>query len=322
MPELKQIADSSVEHLRLALSVGHIGIWQLDLATGQAWRNLQHDQIFGYDEPLPEWTYEQFLDHVIAEDRDRVDEAQTSAIEKGEDWIFECRIIRADGAERWISASGRPLTDEQGEVTRLIGHVIDITETKRNEMRLQVLTAELNHRVRNLLAMIKSMVSLSARRASNVDEFAHSLEGRVAALARTHDLLVVSAEQTFNPASILEREMDAFAEFKDQMQIRTAGRPMLKGVKAEGFSLVVHELITNAIKYGALSVRSGHVEVEIAETATGVRMSWTESGGPPVEGEVTSGFGTRMIRMVLGDPGHVDLDFRREGLACSFDIPN
>ncbi|MEH6722945.1 MAG: HWE histidine kinase domain-containing protein, partial [Qipengyuania sp.] len=236
MSELEHLAESSLDHLRLVLAAGKIGIWELDLESGQVWRNTRHDEIFGYDELLPEWTYEQFLDHVIPADSSDVDERQGQALERGEDWIFECRITRPDGEERWISAAGRPVIVD-GKPTKIIGHVIDITDTKRNETRLETLTAELNHRVRNMLATIRAMISMSARKATDVGRFGKALEGRVAALSRTHDLLVDNADQLFSPRTIIEGELAAFADVADRVTLEVSGRPRLKGNIAEGFTL-------------------------------------------------------------------------------------
>ena len=118
------------ERLRFSLEVAGVGQWDLDIEAGTASRSLLHDRIFGYDELLPEWTYEQFLDHVHPEDRDGVDEAFEEATRDGTQWDFECRIRRADGAERWIWARGRVWHDASGETARMLGVVADITDRK------------------------------------------------------------------------------------------------------------------------------------------------------------------------------------------------
>ena len=124
------------ERLRFALEVASVGQWDLDVKTGTATRSRLHDQIFGYDELLPEWTYERFLDHVLPEDRESVDAAFRAATRDGTDWDFECRIRRADGAERWIWARGRIWSNAAGETTRMLGVVADITDRKAEEAAL------------------------------------------------------------------------------------------------------------------------------------------------------------------------------------------
>jgi PAS domain S-box-containing protein/putative nucleotidyltransferase with HDIG domain len=113
-----------------ALDVGELGAWRLDLATGKAWRSPQHDQIFGYPTLLPEWTYEMFLSHVLAEDHDAVAESFSRALSGNTDWDFTCRIRRKDGEVRWIWAKGRPELGKRGEPVALYGLVQDITERK------------------------------------------------------------------------------------------------------------------------------------------------------------------------------------------------
>ncbi len=125
------------ERLRFALEVAGVGQWDLDLEGGTAFRSPLHDQIFGYDKLLPKWTYEIFLEHVFPDDRDGVDKAFQRAIKQSEDWDFECRIRRADGDMRWVWARGRIWRNEDGEATRMLGVVADITDRKAEEAALR-----------------------------------------------------------------------------------------------------------------------------------------------------------------------------------------
>ncbi len=125
------------ERLRLALEAGEMGTWELDLQTRESpVRSPHHDRIFGYEEPLDEWGFETFLDHVHADDREEVKRRFEEAFETGE-WDFECRIRRADGEQRVISARGELHSDSEGEPTRAIGVVQDITERKQRERQLE-----------------------------------------------------------------------------------------------------------------------------------------------------------------------------------------
>jgi PAS domain S-box-containing protein len=132
--ERKQVEEAvkeSEERLRFALETCYTGAWDLDLVNHTAHRSLQHDRIFGYEQPLPQWTYEMFLDHVLPEDREAVDAKFRNAIESQDEWSFECRIRRSDGEIRWIWAAGRHRKDMAGQVRRMVGIVQDITERKR-----------------------------------------------------------------------------------------------------------------------------------------------------------------------------------------------
>jgi len=135
--------QKSEERWRYILEVSELGAWALNLGTQEAWRSLRHDQIFGYSELLPEWTYPMFLQHVHAEDREKVDQSFQKSIEKREEWHFECRIIRADQAERWIWVRSRFFEDPQGKMAHMLGMVGDITERKLEEAHLRTTVTEL-----------------------------------------------------------------------------------------------------------------------------------------------------------------------------------
>ncbi len=127
----------SEERLRFALETIHAGAWDLDLVGHTAFRSLEHDRIFGYEQLLPEWTYEMFLDHVLPEDRAMVDAKFRKAMTTCSNWNFECRIRRVDGEVRWIWAAGRHRADATGGVRRMAGIVQDITERKKTEEALR-----------------------------------------------------------------------------------------------------------------------------------------------------------------------------------------
>lgn len=131
------------QRLQLALEVSRMGTWDLNLVRHTTIRSLRHDQIFGYETLLPDWSYEMFLDHVVPEDRETVDRKFREAVQNHGEWSFECRIQRRDGVVRWIHARGRGGYDEGGCPVRMIGIVQDITESKRTEEELQRSQAEI-----------------------------------------------------------------------------------------------------------------------------------------------------------------------------------
>lgn len=316
MPDQDPFAKSSADHLRLVIETGRIGIWELDLQSGAAIRNPRHDQIFGYPDLLDEWTYDMFLDHVVEADRQKVDDLQRAAIETEQPWEFECRILRCDGKERWISAAGCPLRGRSGRIEKLIGHVIDISRTKEREARLALITQELNHRVRNMLTVIRSMVTLTARKANDIPSFAKSLEGRVEALARSHKLLIAEGSVSMAPSDILNAELEAFPDLRDRTRISAENEPTLSGAAGQGLALIFHELITNAIKHGAFSMEGGQVEVRIRGLERSTCIEWKERGGPEVKRPARAGFGSTLMKRASGSNGKVRLDYQSDGLEC------
>lgn len=313
---------SDAEHLRMAISVGNIGIWELDVEGGHAWRNEMHDRIFGYSELQDDWTYEQFLGHVVEEDRERVDALFQSAVETRGDWSFECRIVRVDGLTRWISANGRALTSEAGETTRLIGHVLDVTETKRNEEHLRLVTAELNHRLKNIIGTISGLIGMAGRETGDRKASAQVLQQRIAALGRSHNLTFRSKNETVPLADVVRTEQAALPEGGERMIIDIDERLHIQPNAAEGLTLVLHELTTNAVKYGALSNESGTVVVESSLLEDGsVELCWRERGGPTVTPPESKGFGSTLVRSALNASAKVEQSYTPEGMVCRIVFP-
>jgi PAS domain S-box-containing protein len=154
--QAEKAVRESEDRLAFALQVSEIGAWDLDLLDHTAYRSLQHDRIFGYQTTLPTWTYEMFLDHILPEDRHRVDDLFSRARADKGDWSFECRIQRFDGETRWIWASGRHRFDKSGVPRRISGIVQDITERKRAEQENLKLNDELEHRVQERTAQLQA----------------------------------------------------------------------------------------------------------------------------------------------------------------------
>ena len=320
MNDLSHNGDSS-EHLDLILATSEIGIWELDVASGLALRNLRHDQIFGYDQQLHAWSAEIFLAHVFEEDRGRVRGLLEQSLKNGSPWSFETRIRRTDGIDRWISANGKPKFDDEGNVTKLIGHVIDITETKQNEDRLKLLSKELNHRVGNTFAIMNSMIRHAARKSSSANELAEALMDRLGALARANRILVANEAERSSLREILDMELAAFSNWQSRISVSGDTRVWFSGEASEALAMIFHELLTNAVKHGALSVPSGQVTVTVEPTSQPqVLIRWTESGGPVVSADRPSGIGSSILRNALRDEGNVDIDYSADGVACAITV--
>lgn len=193
------------------------------------------------------------------------------------------------------------------------------------------LTRELNHRVKNTLANVLSILSLTRRRTSNLDEFADSLEGRIRALSATHDLLTVTDWGTTPIRAVIEAELQHFRVAIDDAILLDGPDMELAPNDALSFGLAVHELATNAAKYGALSVAGGQVTIRwrrgagegLATEVPWADVEWQETGGPPVPTERRRGFGTELIEKVVAHELRqpVALEFDPAGVRCALRVP-
>jgi len=186
------------------------------------------------------------------------------------------------------------------------------------------LTRELNHRVKNTLANVLSIIALTRRRAEKVEDFADSLDGRIRALSATHDLLTQSDWGSTPVRAVLEAELLPYAHGGDHKIAMTGPEVELAPNDALSLGLAIHELATNAAKYGALSQAGGAVTIDWRQIEpTLVRVEWLEIDGPPVSQDRKRGFGTDLIeRIVAHELRHpVELEFDPEGVRCVLMIP-
>ncbi|WP_325063125.1 PAS domain S-box protein [Halovulum marinum] len=239
-------------------------------------------------------------------------------------------FFRTDGSSFPVEYWVRPVV-WQGELQGAVCNFADISERKRAEEARQLLLRELNHRVKNLFSITAGMVNMTARRAGSVDEMAASLHGRLLALARAHELIgsSISANRSHSAptqlAPLIERIMTPHVGGRpDAMHL--SGPPVPVGPSAAtSFALIFHELATNAAKYGALSSATGSVAIAWEHTGDGLRLTWTETGGPAVQGEpVRGGFGSQLARLSASGQlgGTIDYEWSRDGVKIYLSAAN
>lgn len=226
----------------------------------------------------------------------------------------------APAQERVWLANFHPVRDADGAVVAVSGAVLDITARKHAEDAQHLLSREVDHRAKNVLAVVRSLVRLSAAEApDDVNALVEVLEGRIAAMARVHTMLARERWVGADLAEIVEQELDAYAG-----SVSVEGPPVrLAAAAAQPLTMVLHELATNAAKYGALSRAEGHLAISWRADAEGVALTWTERGGPPIAGPPERvGFGTRLIEANAGAQlaGGVELHWEPEGLRCVLSI--
>ncbi|WP_284126573.1 CHASE domain-containing protein [Parerythrobacter aestuarii] len=195
--------------------------------------------------------------------------------------------------------------------------------TEQNSIR-NSLTRELNHRVKNTLANVLSIIALTRRRTDNLDDFATALDGRIRALSATHDLLTQSEWGSTPLRSVIEAELAPYANPEDRALDLEGPDLALAPNDALSFGLAIHELATNAAKYGALSAEGGRVIVSWERQEGGIaEVRWREEGGPPVPQERSRGFGTDLIeKIVAHELRHpVELEFPEDGVRCTLRVP-
>ena len=316
----------SEDRLRLALEAGRMGSWDLNLATDTSIRSAFHDEIFGYDALQADWGFAKFLNHVLPEDRAAVQLELRSALDAGSEWNFECRIVRADGEQRWIDVRSRPSHVVNGKTTGLLGVVTDLTERKQAVAHQRLLIGELNHRVKNTLAIVQSIASQTLGSASSIGEARSAFGSRLINLANAHDVLTRSNWSAADLVDIIEDSVKPHSNGGDRFRIK-GPRLQLVPSAALAIAMALHELCTNATKYGALSTPDGHVDIvwSLATGDDGRRLSlrWTESGGPPVTTPIRKGFGSRLIERALAQElsGTVHVAYEPDGVVCTIDAP-
>ena len=220
-----------------------------------------------------------------------------------------------------------PLHDGTGRTIGAVNMLVDITERKRAEEQQALLVRELHHRVRNTLATVQAIMSSTAHACASIDEFKQAFMGRIACLSKTHALLTDDRDQAVSFRDLLASELDAFDDGSAR-RIRLAGPQIeLPSRLAVPLGMAIHELTTNAAKYGALSELGGAVEVRwsriVAADGEKLDCEWREQNGPAVQAPKRRGFGSRLLHHVLEAQtrAEVTVDYRPDGLRCRLVVP-
>lgn len=241
------------------------------------------------------------LDRLPPADRPRVQEAVAEAVRERRPFDIEHRVIRPDGTTGWIRSRAVPLLDGRGEVEEWLGTAEDITACKEAEARQRALLAEAPRQMRNVLAVVRSILRRSARSATNVEDYATHLQGRIDALARARSALMSVPGAGLDLETLLRDELRAAAAGEGQLRLSGAA-VRLPDRAAELLALAFHELATNAIKFGALGPAGGTVAVdwtvEEGETAR-LRLCWAERPARPALPPGPPGFGSELIERML-----------------------
>ncbi len=310
------------ETLRLAMDAADVGTWDLDLDSRVLSWSDRCCQMFGLPSGEPV-DVETAYGLIHPADVERVRDAARRATDPTlrADYAVEYRVIgRDDHVERWLGTKGKVFFGDDGKPHRVVGALVNITERKRAELHLRLLVNELNHRVKNSLATIQAIAAQSFNGARALDQAQEAFSNRIVALAEAHDLLT---RENWEGAELHDVISRVAALHGGPGRFDLSGPSIrLSPKSALSLSMALHELATNAIKYGALSTPEGRVRVSWALApdpgAARLDLTWTESGGPPVAPPTRRGFGSRLIERGLAAElsGSAAIDFQPDGVVC------
>lgn len=310
------------ERLKFALDSGRMGSWDLDVAT-RAYEASDLCRMNYGRRPDESFGFADLVDTIHPDDRPRILAAIESSIRDGADYDVEYRVVHPNGDLRWLHARGRAATiADDGGARRLAGVSLDITERKRAEERQKLLVNELNHRVKNSLATVQSIAAQTLRSVAAPEFFREAFESRLIALSQTHDLLTRESWEGASLREVIDAEMHAMAA-EDRVSFDYDTDIRLSPKAAVALGMGVHELATNASKYGALSASHGRVIVAWSLDRDVLRLTWTERDGPEVHPPARRGFGARLLERGLAAElsGAVDLTYDAAGVVCLMALP-
>ena len=282
--------------------------------------NKAAERIFGY---AAEEIIGKPISILIPADRQNEEPFILDRIRRGEHIDhYDTVRLHKDGSFIDISLTVSPITDEQGRVIGASKIARDVTDRKRQERFIALLSREVDHRAKNLLAVVQAIVALTA--GNTAEEIRAAISGRIQALANAHNLLARSHWEGASLNSIVQQELAPYCGEESCRAVIAGPSKTLGPQAAQSIAVVLHELATNAVKYGALSVPMGRVSVEWSlKPNQDLIICWTETGAPNVTRPSREGFGTRVITMMIKKQldGDVRFNWQPTGLVCIVDIP-
>ncbi len=326
---LQSLRDSEALY-RSAIAAGRMGAWATDfVAKTRTWSN-EGMALFGLTLPGGRGQVggeaDEFARSLHPDDRHLVQHFRRLANEQ-DSFAAEYRIVRPDGATLWLSGRGQVVSRApDGQAIRLINIVADITDRKATEDHIQFLMREMTHRSKNLLTVVQSIARRTAKSTGSLDEFERRFGQRLQGLAASHDVLVNENWLGAPLAELVREQLLPFVEAQSA-RVELEGPPVvLTAQAAQAIGLAIHELATNAIKYGALSVTTGKVKVSWmadADEPSHIRLTWVEQGGPPVQAPSHKGFGHMVIDAMIARSlnGAVAMEFAEQGFHWAVTIP-
>jgi PAS domain S-box-containing protein len=314
------LAESEAR-LQEALTAGAVTTFVWDAATGSTQRSDNAAQIFGFD-PRQPFAASSFLARVHPDDRERHEAMVRSVGPQRPAYTAVFRFRHPDGREIWLEETATGEFDDVGSLVRLKGLTLDVTARKQSENQQRVLITALEHRVRDLLSRVAVVAKDTRQSGASFDDYIQALDRRIQSMADAHTLLSQNHWEGAGLTDLIRRQLAPNGT--DANTTVSGPNVMLTVAATQSLAMVLHELVTNAEKYGALSSPHGRVEVSWSsgQDATSFLMVWREIGGPPVATSPKCKYGVSIIRDLIPRElrGSVDLAFTPDGVCCQIEI--
>jgi PAS domain S-box-containing protein len=322
--QAEQALQASKDRMQFALDAAQIGWWQYDPIHNTVLWDARLKEMFDVAEDKTD--IKEFKKRVHPNDLERVWAAVEAALDPADPkpYAAEFQHQRADGEIRWVEAHGLVHFECVGRERRavnMVGTAQDVTERKLREERERLLMREVNHRAKNMLSLVHAIARQTAAR--DPPDFIGRFTERIQALAANQNLLIRNEWRGVDVQDLVRAELMHFADLVGSRIAVHGPKLRLNAAAAQAIGLAMHELATNAGKYGALSIGGGHVTVYWETDGETLTMSWTEREGPPVSAPKRRGFGTVVIQEMVKQSvdGNVDLDYAPSGLTWRLTCP-
>jgi PAS domain S-box-containing protein len=320
----EDLLRDSEQRLQLALNAAQLGSWRYDPLHRVLSGDLRFKEIFDFAED--EVAIDQIMKRVHLDDAERVRAALEATLDPvaSKHLAVAFRIQREDGHDRWLEAHGLAYFEGTGRdhrAVRVVRTVDDITERKENAEKAHLLTREINHRAKNMLSVVDAIAHQIF--AGHPEAFAGRFSERIQALSANQDLLIRNEWKGVEIGDLVRAQLAHFADLIGPRIYVQGPKLLLRGASAQAIGLALHELATNAGKYGALSIDTGRIDIRWGCDGDSLTMNWTERDGPPVSFPERRGFGT-IVRKVMAERslnGTVQLDHARSGLIWRLTCP-
>jgi PAS domain S-box-containing protein len=316
------LADSEAR-LQEALTAGAVTTFVWDAGTGSSQRSANAAQMLGFD-PRQTLTSGDFLARIDPNDRERFKAAVRGVKPERPAYSVTFRFKHPDGRDVWLEETAKAEFDAVGRLVRVKGLTLDVTVHKRSEDEQSQLVAALDHRVKTLLAHVAALAKDTRRSGGSLDAYAQALDRRIQSMVDAHALLSQNRWHGVDLAELVRRQL---APYATDASTTIAGPSVTLTVAAsQALAMVLHELVTNAARYGSLSTPHGRVEVSWdhghGDDAANLSIEWREIGGPAVAGSPDGKYGVSIIRDLIPHElgGAVDFAFAPGGVCCKIEI--